>query len=122
MNERIKKLRKELNFSQEKFGESLGVGKAAVSKWEKGVVDLPESISKLICREFNVDYIWLTTGEGDMFSQADDSLMEAIDKIMSSENEFLKDLFKAFVNLGDDEVAALEKLVNNLSEMRTKKS
>ena len=122
MNTRIIELRKQLGYSQERFGELLGITKSAVSGWESGRRKIPESSIKLICKEFNADYLWLTTGQGDMFSKSDDDLMDAIDKIMSSENEFLKDLFKAFVKLGDNEIAALEKLVDNLSEIRTKKS
>lgn len=36
LNERIKKLRKTLGLTLEKFGERLGVGKTAINKLEKG--------------------------------------------------------------------------------------
>lgn len=71
MNERIKELRKALGLTLEKFGAQLGVGKTAINKLESGQNNVTEQMIKSICREFNVDYIWLTTGEGEMFREID---------------------------------------------------
>ena len=71
MNERIKVLRKSLGLTLEKFGARLGVGKTAISSIEHGVNNVTDQMVKSICREFNVDYIWLTTGEGEMFREID---------------------------------------------------
>lgn len=71
MNEQIKKLRKTLGLTLEKFGEQLGVGKSAISKLEKGERNVTEQMFKSICRiSWNgrlVNENWLRTGEGDMF-------------------------------------------------------
>lgn len=117
MNERIKSLRKALGLSQEDFGKTLSVGKSAVSKWERGAVILPDSTIKLICKEFNADYIWLTTGEGEMFHQSDDEIEVAVEKIMYGENEFHKNLFKTFLKLGEEELLALEKIMDTYDEI-----
>jgi len=37
---------------------------------------------KSICREFDGDYIWLTTGYGKMFVNSDDNFIEKIDRII----------------------------------------
>lgn len=58
-------------FTLEKFGDRLGIKKAAVSKIEKGENSLTDANIKAICREFSVDYMWLTTGEGEMFVETD---------------------------------------------------
>ena len=71
MNERIKELRKALGLTMEKFGERLGVKRNTVSQWESGTNSVTDQVIKSICREFNVDYIWLTTGEGEMFREID---------------------------------------------------
>ena len=56
---------------------------------------------KAICREFSVDYMWLTTGEGEMFVETDDDFFERIDRIMAGENETRKNMIKnALVCLG----------------------
>lgn len=71
MNQRIKKLRKELGLTLEKFGEQLGVGKTAISKLENGERNVTEQMFKSICRiSWNGKFVnenWLRTGEGDMF-------------------------------------------------------
>ena len=78
MNERIKQLRKELGLSQEKFGESLGITGASVSRIESGVNNPSEPTLKLICSTFHVYYLWLTTGQGPMFENDDEARIDRI--------------------------------------------
>lgn len=117
MHERIYQLRKELGYNQEKFGNIIGITKSAVSNWESGRRKIPDSSIKLICKEFNVDYIWLTTGQGEMFHQSDDDVEAAIEDIMHGENEFHKNLFKTFAKLGEEELLALEKIMDTYDEI-----
>ncbi len=65
MNERIKRLRTTLGLSQEAFGEKIGITRASISNMEKGTRNPSDQTIKSICREFNVDYFWLTEGIGD---------------------------------------------------------
>ncbi len=116
INERVKTVRKELNLTMEKFGQRLGITKVAISLIESGKNSLTEQNIKSICREFNVDYMWLTTGEGEMFSESDDDLLETIDRIMLGENEFHKKIFKFVAQLDDEELKALEHLIDHASE------
>lgn len=80
--ERVRKIRKSLGLTLEKFGKKLGIGKTAISKIEHEQCSLTDANIKLICREFSVDYIWLTTGEGEMFVDSDDDFIEKINRIM----------------------------------------
>ena len=80
--ERIREVRNTLGLTLEKFGDRLGVTKVAISNIEKGNRNLTEQMTKAICREFNVDYMWLTTGDGEMFIDNDDDFIERIDRIM----------------------------------------
>lgn len=114
--ERIREVRKALNLTLEKFGGKLGVGKTAISKLEKDENNLTEQMTKAICREFHVDYIWLTTGEGDMFLDADDDFKEQIDQIMASETDARKNLFKFMLTLSEDDVEAMQRLMRNAFE------
>ena len=86
-NERVKEVRKTLNLTLEKFGERIGVTRGSMSNIENGNRNLTEQMTKSICREFGVDYMWLTTGEGEMFVETDDDFFERIDRIMAGENE-----------------------------------
>lgn len=101
MNERIKELRQALGLSQEDFGAKIGLkSKASVSKIEKGINGTTEQTLRSMCREFGASYLWLTTGEGSMFEEGGDdaALHVMVDRVMASENERVKQIFK---NLGD---------------------
>ena len=109
--ERIREVRNTLGLTLEKFGDRLGVTKVAISNIEKGNRNLTEQMTKAICREFNVDYMWLTTGDGEMFIDNDDDFIERIDRIMAGEDEARKTLFKFMLELSDDDIAALDRLM-----------
>ena len=110
--ERVKEIRKKLGFTLEKFGERLGVTKQTVSRIENGINNVTDQMTKSICREFGVDYIWLTTGEGEMFVETDDDFIERIDRIMAGKDEARKNLFKALLEASDDDIVAFQKIID----------
>lgn len=89
MNTRIKKLRRELDMTQEKFGAEIGVKGNTVAQWESGRNDPPDSSIVSICREFHVDEHWLRTGEGEMFVQIarDQEIMRFVGDVMQGEDD-----------------------------------
>lgn len=115
-NERVKEIRKTLGLTLEKFGERIGVTRGSMSNIENGNRNLTEQMTKSICREFSVDYMWLTTGEGEMFIDTDDDFIERIDRIMAGEYEARKNLFKFMLELSDDDIAALDRLMKKAIE------
>lgn len=117
--ERIKDVRNSLGLTLEKFGEKLGVTKTAISRLEKGERSLTEQMTKSICREFSVDYLWLTTGEGEMFVETDDDFFERIDRIMAGENETRKNMIKMLLYASDDDIEAFDRLVDYYISLRT---
>ena len=74
--ERLRTLRKELNLSQPKFGEKLGVSKSVIVNLELNRVELKEMMLNLICKTFNVNPLWLTEGQGEMFLGVTESLLD----------------------------------------------
>ena len=114
--ERIREVRKALGLTLEKFGERIGIKKNSVSQIENGINNLTEQMTKAICREFHVDYIWLTTGEGEMFLDSDDDFNEQIDQIMASETDARKNLFKFMLTLSEDDVKAMQRLMRKAFE------
>ena len=117
-NERVKEVRKTLGLTLEKFGDRLGIKKAAVSKIEKGETSLTDANIKAICREFSVDYMWLTTGEGEMFVETDDDFFERIDRIMAGENESRKNMIKTLLYASDADIEAFDRLVDYYISLR----
>lgn len=114
--ERIREVRKALGLTLEKFGEKIGMKKNSVSQLENGKNSVTEQVVKAICREYNVDYMWLTTGDGEMFIDTDDDFIERIDRIMAGEDEARKNLFKFMLELSDDDIAALDRLMKKAIE------
>lgn len=114
--ERIREVRKSLGLTLEKFGEKIGMKKNSVSQLENGKNSVTEQVVKAICREYNVDYMWLTTGDGEMFIDTDDDFIERIDRIMAGEDEARKSLFKFMLELSDEDIAALDRLMKKAIE------
>ena len=100
----------------EKFGERIGLKKSAVSLIENGKNSVTDANVKAICREFGVDYIWLTTGDGEMFVDTDDDFIERIDRIMAGEDDARKNLFKFMLELSDEDIEALDRLMKKAIE------
>lgn len=115
-NERIKEVRKSLGLTLEKFGERIGLKKSAVSLIENEKNSVTDANVKAICREFGVDYIWLTTGDGEMFVDTDDDFIERIDRIMAGEDDARKNLFKFMLELSDEDIEALDRLMKKAIE------
>ena len=76
--ERVREIRKALGLTLEKFGEKLGVGKTAISKLEKNERNLTDQMSISICREFNVSYDYLIYGDGDMFDNVPQTILDEL--------------------------------------------
>lgn len=69
LNERIDTLIKALNIRKTAFAERLNVSQAFVSQLCSGVKQPSDRTIADICREFNVNEIWLREGVGEMFQE-----------------------------------------------------
>lgn len=117
MNEQIKKLRRALDLTQEKFGSRIGVKGNTVAQWESGRNDPPDSSLAFICREFHVNEEWLRNGTGEMFTELDDEdlLMEWAGKVLGSQSDSFKRRFvKMLSSLTDEEWGLLERKAREL--------
>lgn len=118
--ERIRELRKNyLHMSQEEFGAKLGVSRSVIKNIELNALKQPgqkEPIYKLICREFDINYLWLTKGIEPMIVETDTSSMARIDAILTGENETAKKIFRSFSKLDESEWKLLEKIINDISK------
>lgn len=119
--ERIREVRKALGLTLEKFGDKLGVTKQTVSRIENGINNLTDQMTKSICREFHVDYIWLTSGEGEMFVESDDDFYARIDQIMAGENDKRRSMIKALLYADDADIDAFDRLVDSYLSIRNEK-
>ena len=108
--ERVKEIRRSLKLTLEKFGERLGVGKTAISKIEKGENNLSPQMMKAICNEYRVNYEYLESGTGEMFSDVPQTVVDELcaqydldefDRIMIQEylklDESSRNVLKAYI-------------------------
>lgn len=111
MNQRIKEVRRSLGLSQEEFGRRLGITKSAVSRIESSSNGASGQTVKSICREFNIDYGWLTTGQGEMFAENDDQVTKLVDTVLAGENEFARAIFRGFAQFSAEDWQQLHSLI-----------
>lgn len=119
INERVKAIRKskEVNLTLEKFGERLGLKKNTLSAIETGRNALTEQNIKAICREFNVDYIWLTTGVGEMFVDTlpeDEVAALVTDLLIDGKNNAFYGLILSIMSIYKRSSPAAQEALNDL--------
>ena len=78
MHERIRKLRKTLDLTQEKFAERIGIKRNTIATYESGRNEPVDSVVALICREFHVNEEWLRYGTGEMFTKDSEDELKAL--------------------------------------------
>lgn len=78
MNERIKKLRKALDLTQQEFADRIGMKRNTVANYETDRNKPSNSVISLICKAFDVNEEWLRTGEGEMFGPKPTAALEAL--------------------------------------------
>ena len=96
--ERVKEIRKALGLTLEKFGEPLGVKKQTVSRIENGVNNITEQMAKAICREYNVNYDYLVNGEGEMFDNLPQTVLDEL-CMQYNLDEFDRKLINLYLSL-----------------------
>lgn len=117
MNERLKKIRKTLDLTQQEFANRIGIARGNIASYEVGKNSISDAVISLICREFSVNEKWLRYGEGDMFNSSNDEYIAIIDRIMASENKFAKNIFKTFAAFNEADWNALNKMIEKYNSI-----
>lgn len=76
MHDRLKQLRAALGLSRKKMADQLSVTDQTIYNWETGARQISEQIVRTICMRYGVSYGWLAHGDGEMFSQMPDALLD----------------------------------------------
>lgn len=128
MKDRIRKLRKELDLTQQKFADRLGVKRNTVGQWECGINALTDQVINSICREFDVNDNWLRTGEGNMFIELSEQekVMKYTGLLLKDEDSVVANAIQALIvtyeQLDDTSKATLNKIImqymDNLKKSR----
>lgn len=114
LNERLKKLRKTLGLTQQEFADKIGSKRNTIAKYETNTNAPSAAVISLICREFDVNEIWLKTGEGEMFVSLtrDEEISRFVGETLSDESDTFKKRFISMLsNLDESDWEVLEKMV-----------
>lgn len=117
MNERIKKLRKALDLTQQEFADRLGVKRNTVGQWECGINNVTDATIVFLCKEFNVNEEWLRNGTGEMFLPVDRNadIARLTKQLLDEESDSFKNrLISILSNLSVEEWQYLEKRAKEL--------
>lgn len=123
INARISHLRKTLKLTRAAFGEEIGVSDSVIKNIEYDKTEPKPLMIQQICKAYNVNETWLTTGEGEMFvkqSRTDEIAQFVGRTLATTEDTFQKRLIAALSKLSVEEWEVLEKLANDLAAPKEK--
>ena len=116
MNERIKALRKRLGLTQQAFADRLKIARGNIGAYEVGKNAPSEAVISLICKEFNVNEIWLRTGEGgddNMFTKVneEDRFSINLGKLSRTENQMARNMLNAIAEADPEKLKHIEEFM-----------
>lgn len=93
VNQRIKEVRLALGLSQAKFAKSISISNGYIAEIELGNRNVNDRIIKLISITFNIRETWLKTGEGTMFNEPSNQLLD----LASATFKELKPVYQEYI-------------------------
>ena len=116
MNERIKALRKRLGLTQQAFADRLKIARGNIGAYEVGNNAPSDAVISLICKEFNVNEIWLRTGEGgddNMFTKVneEDRFSINLGKLSRTENQMARNMLNAIAEADPEKLKHIEEFM-----------
>ena len=78
LGERIKKVRKNLDLTQQKFADQIGTTQNNIASYEIGRREPSAAAVNNICKTFNISETWLRTGEGEMFLPSPNGVLDEL--------------------------------------------
>lgn len=114
IGERIKKIRKDKDLTQQEFAEKIGVKRNTVATYEMGRSMPSDSALSLICKTFNVNEEWLRDGTGEIYQPEATAALEllAIEHNLTN-GEYV--LIEKFLKLKPDVRTALVRYVREVA-------
>ena len=125
MYKRLKKLRNELEMTQQEFADVLGTARGNISAYEVGKNAPSDAVISLICKtdfpKGRVNETWLRTGEGEMFIEAsrDEQIAAFVGGILKDEEDTFQIKFISMLAaLDESDWEVLQKMVELLQEKK----
>lgn len=119
MKERLRKLRKTLDLTQQEFADRIGSARDNIAGYETGRRNPSVAVISLICTKFNVSEEWLRTGNGEMFIELtrDEQIERFVgDALKSEDDSFKKKFISMLAALDESDWEVLQKMVELLQQ------
>ena len=116
-SERLKYLRKERNYTQQKLADAIGVKQSTIATYETGRNIPIDAVITSICKEFGCNEVWLRTGDGEPFQEESrqEQIMRFAVQTVKGSDEFRKAFVSMLSKLDADDWDALAKIFNKLA-------
>ena len=119
MHNRISNVRKAKGLNQVKFAEELNLTRNFISLLETGAREPSERTIKDICSKFDVNEVWLRTGNGKMFMPKDREaeIAKLTVKLLTEESDSFKNrLITALSRLTEEQWELLAEIAEGITK------
>ena len=113
LHERIKKIRVDLELTQQQYADELGVSRDTVNNLERGRMQIKEMYIRLICKTFRVNYFWLTEEKGEPFIGVPDIIMDDVIEEYNLDDTD-RCLIEEYVKLSPDSRTVIKEYLMNI--------
>lgn len=113
LKDRVKKIRRHYEFTQQELADKLGIKRNTVATYESGKSNPSDAAISLICSKLNVNEVWLRTGEGgddNMFVKTaeDDRYSLNLGKLTMEQNKLVKNAVNYFAESDPEKLKVIE--------------
>lgn len=117
VGDRIKEVRKGKKLTQQALADAIGLKRNTIANYEIGNVAPSDRTISDICREFNVNELWLREGIGEMFQERTRSEeLAAFFGDVQAEGGFKEAFLTVLARLGPEEWELIERKARELAE------
>ncbi|WP_244465179.1 helix-turn-helix domain-containing protein [Paraclostridium sordellii] len=119
LKERLRDLRtKHLKLTQQEFADSIKLSRSNVGNIESGIVQLTQRNIDAICEKFNVNEVWLKTGEGEVFLNLspEEEFDMLVGRLYADDDSFKKNIIRAMLKLNDEDWLVVKKFTEELKK------
>lgn len=117
IGDRIKEARKSKGMTQQAFADAIGLKRNTVATYEMGKAMPSDRTISDICREFNVNEIWLREGIGEMFQERSRSEeLAAFFGDVQADGGFKEAFLTVLARMGPEEWELIERKARELVE------
>jgi len=124
MNERLRKLRKMFDMTQQEFADKIGVKRNTIANYEGGRNEPIDAVISLICNTYwdgeRVNEEWLRTGKGEMFlpRTRNQAITDFAADLITEPESFKTKLIEGLAKLDESDWEDIERIIKKMVESK----